>query len=113
MSPDVKNGNRSAAEYVLCKLGIKTNTEWKGSYAYGNPIWGKAVRDHNEVALTKMKTYRNAAPDVTGMGARDAVYLLESRGLKVKIRGRGKVKSQSYAAGRVIAKNSTCVLEME
>ena len=34
-----------------------------------------------------------------GMGAKDAVYLLESKGLKVNLVGVGKVKSQSIANG--------------
>jgi cell division protein FtsI (penicillin-binding protein 3) len=36
-------------------------------------------------------------PDVTGMGLKDAVYLLENMGLKVSASGRGKVVSQSLA----------------
>ena len=35
-------------------------------------------------------------PSVIGMGAKDAVYLLESMGLKARITGIGKVKSQKY-----------------
>ena len=54
----------------------------------------------------------NVTPDVTGMGAKDAVYQLESRGLKVRVQGRGKVKSQSYPAGKAIVKGSECVLVM-
>lgn len=111
--PDVKNGNILAADYVLGQLGIKTDQQWEGSYANGNPIWGKAARDNNEVELTKVKTYSNVIPDVTGMGARDAVFLLESRGLKVKLHGRGHVKSQSYPAGKVITKGMECVLTLE
>ena len=45
--PDVKAGNILAANYVLSHLGIKTNANWSGSYADGNPIWGKAERVGN------------------------------------------------------------------
>ncbi len=38
-------------------------------------------------------------PDVTGMGLKDAVYLLENKGLLVEVQGRGKVQNQSLAAG--------------
>ncbi len=113
MIPDVKNGNIMAADYVLGRLDIKTDTQWEGSYAYGNPIWGKAARHAGEVTLTKTKTPRNIVPDVKGMGARDAVYMLESRGLTVKVQGRGKVKSQSYAPGRTAISGAECVLVME
>ena len=49
-------------------------------------------------------------PDVTGMGARDAVYILESRGLKVRLKGRGKVVEQSIPAGRTTRKGMVCQL---
>lgn len=111
--PDVKNGNVLAADYVLAHLGIKTNQQWEGSYAYGNPIWGKAQRESNKVELTRIRTYSNVVPDVTGMGARDAVYMLESRGLKVKLKGRGKVKTQSCMPGSIIVKGRACNLTLE
>lgn len=111
--PDVKNGNILAADYVLSQLGVKTDQQWNDSYTHGNPIWGKAAKESNEVELTKVKTYTNVVPDVTGMGARDAVYLLESRGLKVRLHGRGHVKSQSYPAGKAIAKGQVCTLTLE
>ena len=71
------------------------------------------LRKQKDVGLTKMKTYRNVVPNVVGMGASDAVYLLESRGLKTRITGRGKVKSQSIPAGSIVKKDEWCELEME
>ena len=46
--PDVKEGNILAADYVLTHLGIRTNSDWGGSYANGNPIWGKAQKKGNK-----------------------------------------------------------------
>lgn len=112
--PDVKNGNILAANYVLSHLGVKTDGNWEGSYVSGsNPIWGTAHRKPQDVGLKKMKTYRNIVPDVTGMGASDAVYMLESRGVKTRISGRGKVKTQSIKAGSVIKKGMICEIIME
>ena len=42
-------------------------------------------------------------PDVVGMGLKDALYLLENRGMKVSILGKGKVISQSLAAGSTVS----------
>jgi cell division protein FtsI (penicillin-binding protein 3) len=39
----------------------------------------------------------NKVPDVTGLGLKDAVYLLENMGLKVEAKGKGKVIYQSIA----------------
>lgn len=87
--PDVKNGDITSANYILGELGVNNRVK-QSAKVYGE----------------------NVTPDVTGMGAKDAVYLLESRGLKVKVHGRGKVKSQSYPAGKAIVKGSECVLVM-
>lgn len=41
----------------------------------------------------------DVVPNVMGMGLRDAVFLLENKGLKVKINGSGKVRDQSVEPG--------------
>ena len=111
--PDVKNGNIIAADYVLSRLGVKTNENWSGSYANGNPIWGTTSHQNNQVMLTKVDNVKaGLMPDVTGMGARDAVYLLESKEVKVRIEGRGKVVSQSLPAGHQIKKGEVCSLKL-
>ncbi len=52
-------------------------------------------------------------PDVRGMGARDALYILEKLGLKVSIHGRGKVFEQSLMAGSSIESDKTIVLKLK
>ena len=87
--PDVKNGDATTANYILGELGVDKRVN------HSSKVYGE-----------------NVAPDVIGMGAKDAVYQMESRGLKVRVQGRGKVKSQSYPAGKAIVKGSECVLVM-
>ena len=112
--PDVKSGDLLAADYVLSHLGISVNREWSGSYADGNPVWGKATHTHSDVTLKQSGACaKNIVPDVKGMGARDAAYALESRGVKVRLDGRGKVTRQSLAPGNIIKKGDTCILKLE
>lgn len=87
--PEVKNGSAKDANMVLNRLGIDKRVGQEEKYR------------------------ANITPDVIGMGAKDAVYQLESRGLKVRLSGRGKVKRQSYPAGREIVKGSECILTLE
>lgn len=108
--PDVKGGDMVAAHYVLNQLGVKTDNTWNASYTEGNPIWGHARRTAKNVVLSQSKPNKSIVPDVTGMGARDAVYLLESIGVKTKLRGRGKVKSQSIYAGTAVRQGMVCEL---
>lgn len=53
-----------------------------------------------------------AVPDVCGMGARDAVRLIERRGMKVRIQGQGLVKSQDVPAGANVQKGQTITLQL-
>ena len=112
--PDVMNGNILAADYVLTHLGIKTSADWSGSYANGNPIWGKAEKKNSMVNLHREKIYgKGYMPDVTGMGAKDAVFIIESRGVNVRLTGRGKVVKQSLEPGHSIKKGDKCQLTLE
>lgn len=112
--PDVKAGNVLAADFVLNRLGIKTNRNWNGNYVDGNPIWGRAKSGQSSVSLTRTgKTRSDITPDVTDMGARDAVYIMESRGMRVKLYGRGKVVKQSIKPGTIIKKGEICSLNLE
>ena len=114
LMPDVKSGDMFAANYVLTRLGIPTNKNGDGDYSKGNPVWGVAERQRADVALRKVKAYSSGVvPDVKGMGARDAVYALESRGVRVRLSGRGKVTQQSLAPGHVIRKGEVCSLKLE
>lgn len=54
----------------------------------------------------------NLVPDVRGMGLRDAIYVLENRGLKPISRGYGKVSRQSITPGTRI-KGQTIILYLE
>lgn len=112
--PQVKNGNMLAASYVLDHLGIKQQSNWDGSYLNGNPIWGHAFESGGKtIALHRVpEVDKNTMPDVHGMGAKDAVYLIESRGVKVKLNGRGKVMEQSIGAGQHIKKGMVCSLRL-
>ena len=113
--PDVKDGNILAADYVLTHLGIKTNVNWSGSYANGNPIWGRTEHaGSRSIRIIKEKQYsKRAVPDVSDMGARDAIFMMESRGIKTKIYGRGKVVKQTLAPGLPVKKGMVCAIYLE
>ena len=112
--PDVKNGNLAAADHVLRYLGVNARKTWDWQHVGGKSIWGKAENDGKAVTLTRGTGYaEGTVPDVSGMGARDAVYVLESRGVKVRLYGRGKVKKQSLPPGHKIRKGEACTLNLE
>lgn len=52
-------------------------------------------------------------PDVKGMGAKDAVYMMKKRGLSVALHGAGAVTHQSMTPGTKVVKGSTIKLTLE
>ncbi len=60
----------------------------------------------------KADKIKDTIPNVKGMSGMDAVALLGNLGIKVKIKGIGKVKNQSIPAGGKITKNTTIILEL-
>ncbi len=86
------------------------NMPYRDSVAQNN--WA-AVYANNYEAVIKATTVRQQVmPNVRGMGLKDAVYLLENMGLKVAVRGRGKITMQSVAPGTALAKGITVILEL-
>jgi len=51
-------------------------------------------------------------PNVSGMGLKDALYLLGNAGLKTKVIGSGKVIAQSIAAGTKVGKGLGVQIEL-
>lgn len=60
----------------------------------------------------KAQNVKNTIPNLKGMPGMDAVALLENLGIKVKVKGIGKVKNQSIQAGQPIIKNTIITLEL-
>ncbi len=52
-------------------------------------------------------------PDLTGLGAREAVSLAEKQGLKVRLNGQGRVMKQSIPAGAKAVKGQTITLMLK
>lgn len=112
--PEVLRGNISDARYVLSELGIRH--EWDADVVYrsGKPVWGKAESGESSVRLTDIRfdASLGKVPNVKGLGAKDALYMLESCGLKVRMSGKGKVVSQSIAHGTAVHKGQTINLRL-
>lgn len=107
--PAAKNGNLDALENVLDKLDVNVNTDSLETK------WVVAKREEGEeeLHLRDLTIREGLVPNVIGMGARDAVFLLESAGLRVVLDGMGRVSSQSMGAGTRIAKGQSIRLTLK
>jgi len=61
--------------------------------------WAIASADSNSVQVNEREVVENLVPRVVGMGAMDALFLLENAGLKVNMVGSGVVRQQSILPG--------------
>jgi cell division protein FtsI (penicillin-binding protein 3) len=103
-TPDIKN---VLSTMKMAYRDSVAQNSWASVYttpnqqvAGGNPVM-KAVPVRTQIM-----------PNVRGMGLKDAIYLLENMGLKVMVRGKGKIAMQSVAPGTSLAKGITVILEL-
>ncbi|WP_294453974.1 penicillin-binding protein [uncultured Bacteroides sp.] len=107
MIPDTKNGNVHETTRILSELDINYNEP-------GSEIeWCKASSESNNIRLSEINLNEKLVPNVRGMGAKDAVFLLEEKGLRVRLNGMGKVVSQSITPGSTARKGQTITLTLK
>lgn len=103
----LKNGRGSELKEILNTLHLP----WEGAVSSTN--WVSAgVNGQRKVELEPVDQDKGAVPNVTGMGLKDALYLLENAGLRVEIRGTGKVTTQSIPGGTKIGKDQKIIIEL-
>jgi cell division protein FtsI (penicillin-binding protein 3) len=74
--------------------------------------WSAPSVDRSVVSLMPCEKGNGTMPNVTGMGIKDALFLLELRGLKVMINGKGFVTRQSIPPGSLIGKGNIVILDL-
>ncbi len=63
--------------------------------------------------VTSLEIEKGIVPDVSGMGLKDALYLLENEGYKVTFSGTGRVRTQNPQAGTVLGKGGKVTLTLK
>lgn len=91
----VKGGHIASVRKVADKFSPRVSFDRREG-------WGEATVDTLKNVDVRSFEGEDVMPNVVGMGLRDAVYLLESRGLTVRVSGSGAVRSQSIPAGRKV-----------
>lgn len=112
--PAVKAGEMKEALYVLDDLNVPVQREgeWNGSTVWGHPSESPTAVLLNAGSTDLQKKEDNRVPNVIGMGAKDAVFLLEEKGLRVRLSGVGKVRRQSLPHGSHFTKGQTVLLTL-
>jgi len=85
-------GYRNDFETILTNLNIDFTTRTKNE-------WSVVTSKNDSLKIRRRTIPKKVVPNVVGMGLRDALYLLENKGLRVKVVGVGKVNKQSIIPG--------------
>ncbi|MBP1666055.1 MAG: ftsI [Bacteroidetes bacterium] len=104
-APEAGNGYRADINEVLGDLKVRYKRTSKED-------WVATRESGDTIRLVGVGLKKGLVPDVRGMSLRDAIYLLENSGLKVRYNGKGRVLRQSPEHGARIYEGSVVSLDM-
>ncbi len=93
-------------ENIYAALNIKTT-----DLVYDDP-WVVAAQQDGKLTIEPADFKKGVVPDVRGMKVKDAVFLLENKGLQTRISGRGFVRKQSIKPGTKLSKGQVINLQL-
>jgi hypothetical protein len=104
--PQVKPGLKEDLMLFTHDLGFKNQEQNMAAEHVA------VTNDSTTVFINGVNDIPGTVPDVVGMGASDAVYLLEKSGLKSEMRGFGRVYRQSPSPGSPVVKGDLVSLDL-
>lgn len=107
--PHLKSGSKQALKNVLGEFNIhmdadSTETDW---------VRADRIEEKNCIKVHDISLRSGLVPSVYGMGAKDAIFLLESAGLRVALSGTGRVSSQSIPPGSRITNGRSILITLK
>jgi cell division protein FtsI (penicillin-binding protein 3) len=93
--PSTSSGYAADYKGIFDYLNVPYKTNSDNNWVYVDP-------NENKMLLENKSIKKGKVPDVRGMGARDAIYVLENLGLAVSVQGKGKVARMSLNPGTPI-----------
>ncbi len=104
--PAVTLGKAEETKLLLDQFKVSSHfTSDSGQYA-------QVSKGNYGLKIQRQNPSTNKVPNVTNMGLKDAISLLQKCGLHVRYEGLGKVKKQSIAPGSKIIKGSTIIISL-
>jgi len=108
--PVTMNGEWNTIQALYADFDIPFLLDTTGASEWPSHVAAKT--NERTVTLTARNIPESAVPDVRGMSLRDALKLLERRGIRVDINGKGTVRRQSIAPGTAHRNGQTILLEL-
>ncbi len=99
-SPFIPAGRAEEIHKILEELGLKANPTQSEE-------WVKTITSGESIQWQSNDTDKPMVPDVSGLSLRDALFILENKGLRVNYTGKGRVQNQSMTPGSALVPNAT------
>ena len=106
-TPELKKIHATQFSTIASALGMKTRTAVESGW-----LQSAKESDDKKWDTKVVKFGKSSVPNVQGMGLRNAMTVLESRGLRVIPVGKGKVGTQSIEPGSAIKKGQTITIHL-
>ncbi|MBR10308.1 MAG: cell division protein [Rickettsiales bacterium] len=103
--PVIRSGKQDELQMISNQLGISNHSETESEWVTTDVVNHSVFWEDNQPKPDHI-------PDVRGMTLRDAIYVLENMGLKVDVRGRGRVDTQSLLPGTKFSKGTNIKIEL-
>jgi cell division protein FtsI (penicillin-binding protein 3) len=105
-SMSLKSGSTVDLQTVAEQLAFPTSTKNAEGY------WAKSSYKNKLITGKKLKVKTKGVPNVKSLSMKDALYILENAGLRVIVKGSGRVIKQSLLPGEKVIKGKTIELTL-
>lgn len=109
-APEMIKGNKQDMAIVLADLNIPFTNSAAGNWVANSRVDSSRITMQSVNIETLLK--KGLIPDLEGLSAKDAMFLLENNGLHVKLLGFGAIRKQSIEAGTKFNKGTQIVLTL-
>ena len=92
--PQIRSGFKKDLVYLSNNLALS-------NHSTNESEWVRTKLVDNSIYWERINLNTRYVPNVVGMTLKDAIFLLESRGLKVSFKGKGRVKYQNIPPGKL------------
>jgi cell division protein FtsI (penicillin-binding protein 3) len=104
--PPAMYGRYDDLAWLCSELNIPVSVESQASE------WVVNFREAEGLRFAPRLIRQDVVPNLLGMNARDAIYIMEKLGMEAKISGYGKVSSQSVKPGSRVSPGSEIILKL-
>ena len=93
--PQIRAGYKEDLVFLSNNLSLSNHSKSDGK-------WVRTKLIDNSIYWESINSKIDLVPNVVGMTLKDAIYILESRGLNVTFSGKGRVRKQNISPGKLI-----------